>query len=223
MSGRTFFGFILLILGVAFLLDELQIIQFGELLSTYWPLIIAVIGLYNLVKKNNRPMSGLILIFIAAFFQLKKLDMLPYDIWDYFWPALLIIIGLAIIFSRNPKPKIPTYNEDKVNHFALFSGLATRNDSRQFRGGNICALFGSVDIDLKDAEITGKDAYLDLVTIFGGINIKVPEDWKVIVKGLPLFGGWENKTKLKDLDGEKDIPVLKVHCFALFGGIEIKN
>lgn len=223
MSGRIFFGFILVILGIAFLFDELQIIQFGELLSIYWPLIIIVIGLYNLIKKNNKPMSGFIFILIGVFLQLKKLNILPYDIWDYFWPVLFIVTGLAIIFPRNSKSKIPAYSEDKIDYFVVFSGLTTRNNSRHFRGGNIYALFGGADIDLTDAEIAGNDAYLDLVTAFGGINIKVPEHWKVIVKGLPLFGGWENKTKLKNMDGEKDIPVLKVHCFALFGGIEVKN
>jgi len=223
MSGRVLIGFILVILGVAFLLNELQIIQFAELIKTYWPLIIAFIGLQNLVKKPNKPQTGLILILIAAFLQLKKLDMLPDNIWEYFWPALLIIIGLAIIFSRNSNSKVPIYNDDRTNYVALFSGLTARNNSRNYMGGSICALFGGVDIDLSNAEIAAKEADMDLSAVFGGITIKVPEHWKVIVKGIPLFGGWENKTKLKVVDEGKDIPVLKVYCFALFGGIEIKN
>jgi len=37
-----------------------------------------------------------------------------------------------------------------------------------------------------------------------------------------LFGGWENKTRLKKQISTEG-PVLTVHCLALFGGAEIKN
>jgi Predicted membrane protein (DUF2154). len=223
MSGRIFFGVILIILGTVFLLDQMQIIEFGELVGVYWPIILIAIGLYHILKKNISPISGIILILIGAFFQLRELDMLPTDIWKYFWPVLLILIGLNIIFSRGSKPRIPVYSGDKIDHFVMLSGFTTRNNSHQFKGGSVVALFGGAEIDLSDAEIGENEACLDLTAVFGGIDIRVPEHWKVIANGLPLFGGWENKTKLKYMNDGEHAPVLRVRCVALFGGVEIKN
>ncbi len=67
-------------------------------------------------------------------------------------------------------------------------------------------------------------ASLDLAAAFGGVTIRVPENWKVRVSGLPLFGGWENSTKGSEVDDLDTEPwALDVKCLALFGGIEIKN
>ena len=79
-----------------------------------------------------------------------------------------------------------------------------------------------MELDLRKAEIKGRNAGIDLVAIFGGIDIKVPRHWKVEISGLPLFGGWDNKTDYTPLpDAEEKILIVK--CIAMFGGVEIKN
>jgi hypothetical protein len=63
---------------------------------------------------------------------------------------------------------------------------------------------------------------LDLAAAFGGIDIKVPNDWKVEVTGVPIFGGWTDKTHYTPQpDGREKI--LAIKCLAIFGGVEIKN
>lgn len=63
-------------------------------------------------------------------------------------------------------------------------------------------------------------AQLALTGIFGGISVTVPQNVRVEVTGIPIFGGWENKTR-QSIDDT--LPVLKVNCLAAFGGVEIKN
>ncbi|WP_058485046.1 LiaF transmembrane domain-containing protein [Defluviitalea phaphyphila] len=230
MHGKKFFGVILIILGIAFLLDELKIIEFGNLIGTYWPIILIIIGLVNILKKDSI-LSGIILVFIGILFQMKILNIF-YDIWDIFWPILLIIIGINIIFSNKFKLQKSIYNEnsnstksrfeDIIDYFTIFSGLDTKSNSQNFKGGSAIALFGGMNIDLREAKIIEERVFLDLKAIFGGIEIKVPEDWKVVAKGIPLFGAWENRTIIR-YTNQQNIPVLEVKCLALFGGIEIKN
>jgi len=43
----------------------------------------------------------------------------------------------------------------------------------------------------------------------------------VRMSGLPIFGGWDNKTRRKGDAG--DGPTLTVRCVAAFGGIELHN
>jgi hypothetical protein len=63
---------------------------------------------------------------------------------------------------------------------------------------------------------------LDLLVAFGGIDIRVPQDWKVVTTGIPIFGGWENKTESIE-NSQPEAPVLEVRCMAAFGGVEIIN
>jgi hypothetical protein len=60
---------------------------------------------------------------------------------------------------------------------------------------------------------------MDIVVAFGGVEIAVPEGWRVEVKGIPLFGGWSNKTK-GDLVGD-DAPLLSIEALVAFGGLDI--
>ncbi|MGE5315440.1 MAG: cell wall-active antibiotics response protein LiaF [Acidobacteriota bacterium] len=46
-------GLILVILGVLFLLDTLDIAHFGQLISTWWPLILILIGINILTKQRH--------------------------------------------------------------------------------------------------------------------------------------------------------------------------
>ena len=66
------------------------------------------------------------------------------------------------------------------------------------------------------------DAELDVFTAFGGTEIFVPYGWKVEMRGLPLFGGFENATK-NDRDLPEDAPVLSVDATALFGAVAVKH
>lgn len=222
MHGRTFVGTILVLLGAGFLLDNLEIIQFSASISIYWPVILIVIGANQLLTKGHSVISGTVLILAGLFFSLRNLGLLPVDIGSYFWPALLIITGLLVIFGRLRYNGVPMSKDDSLNHFVVFSGLESKCISKGFKGGRATALFGGIDLDFRDADLGKEGAVLELTAVFGGINIKVPDHWKVVVTGTPIFGGWENKTKTP-ADLAESQPTLSVRCFPLFGGIEIAN
>jgi len=55
--------------------------------------------------------------------------------------------------------------------------------------------------------------------MWGGIEIKVPEDWVVVNFGTAILGGFENKTR--PLPGASKR--LVVTGTAIMGGVEVKN
>lgn len=56
-SGRVFWGGIMILFGVLFLLDNLRMLDFGEVVSNFWPLILVAIGIKMLVsRKRHEPM-----------------------------------------------------------------------------------------------------------------------------------------------------------------------
>jgi len=219
VNTRLIYGLFIVIIGILFLLDSLSILSSGDILSTYWPIFLIVVGLTNLIDRSNSSLFGFILIVVGIFYQLKLLEFININIWDFIWPVILIMVGLWLIF---PKRKKKPLNVNSLKNTVIFGGGDIKNDSQNFQGGEVTAIIGGLDIDLRDSDIVGNEpVILDAFVAFGGMDIKVPDNWIVDIKGIPLFGGWDNKRKASspEINNPK---ILTVKCFILFGGLEIK-
>ena len=82
----------------------------------------------------------------------------------------------------------PGNAESMIWQWAFFGGSRRAVGTDDFRGGEAMAVFGGVNIDLRKAQIKNNQAVLDCTALFGGIDIKVPEDWVVILRGNAVFG-----------------------------------
>lgn len=101
MKKRNTLGFILILLGVVFLLDTLGYLEFGLMFDKYWPMALIILGIVNLFRERSGKVFSLLLILVGSFLQLDRLDIFLIDIWDLFVPALLIVGGLGIIINRD--------------------------------------------------------------------------------------------------------------------------
>jgi len=193
----------------------------------WWPLILIGAGVNQLSRGPVSKTSGIALVVIGALFQMRTLHIITVSLVRFFWPAIIIAIGVSMLMPRTLKKENYEFsksevNEDVVDNLALFSGMKSRNVSKNFRGGSLVALFGGIELDLRDAYILNTGARIDVTAAFGGVNIIVPPEWKVVVKGIPAFGGWSNKTRGKNYVNP-EAPVLTLQCFVAFGGVDIKN
>ena len=137
-------------------------------------------------------------------------------------PGIFVIIGLSIIFNEGIKGKIADkVKEGKKNGLeditATFGGQKTVKDNEEFKGANLDAVFGAVELDLRKANIE-KEAVIKASAIFGGIEIYVPQDVNVKVKATPIFGGVSNKTS----SNENNQKTIYIEAFCMFGGVDIK-
>lgn len=222
MTGRRFVGAILVVLGAGLILNRLGIIEdFSAIVVTWWPiaLILGSVGQMLSMKRVN--WGGIIVMFIGASLLLRNLNIVDVSLYKLIWPVILILVGISLISTRRfdfNRGRIS--GDDTINYFVMFSGIDERIATRAFKGGTVTALFGGSEIDLRDSDLDPEGAYLEVVAAFGGVNIRVPEDWSIVITGLPIFGGWTNNTRLRDASpGEPK--TLKVKCVAVFGGMEI--
>ena len=81
-----------------------------------------------------------------------------------------------------------------LHEYCIFTGGKRRIVTNNFRGGEIVAVFGGVEVDLRAAQLGGDEAVVDITAAFGGCNIKVPTNWYVEMRGVAAFGGYSNKT-----------------------------
>ncbi len=107
-----------------------------------------------------------------------------------------------------------------INEAAVFGG-GDRRYSGEFEGGRISAVFGGYRIDLSESQMKGDAAYLHVSVVFGGVNLRIPPEWDLVLRGVPVFGGYSDQTRHPQKGpGTKTLYILGG---AVFGGVEVKN
>jgi len=222
MSRKSWIGVFLIILGIGFVLQQAGLWQFTNIFATGWPIILIIIGIIQLLNRNRTSsVSGL--MFIAAGGLLFLNQFVEFNIYQYTWPIILIFSGLVFIFSKSvSKRKKPVNTEDFLDVLVIFSGSETEPQSDRFTDGTATAIFGGAKIDLRGAIVPQEGAVLELTAVFGGIDIRIPDNVRVDISGTPLFGGWENKTK-RHVENRETTPILKIDCTTIFGGVTIRD
>ena len=138
--------------------------------------------------------------------------------------ALLIFmlgawVGLAAgaKFARRAVPSRGDEDSDELSLVAVFDGIELKSRAKAFRGGSMLAWFGGIEVDLRDAELA-PGARLSAHTLFGGIEIKTPPNWRVESNVKALAGGVDDRDAAQD---NPDAPVLTLEGIAVFGGIDV--
>lgn len=221
MSFRAIAGTGLVLIGAGFMLDQLDLIEFGPLLATWWPLILVAIGVLQLATNSVPVPAGVFVILLGALFQIDRLDILDISLGQLIWPFILIVAGGYMLLSRGGG-LTREIADDALDSLVIFGGVERQVTAQSFQSGSAMSLFGGSEIDFRGARLNPDGAVLDVVAAFGGVEVIVPDDWKVNMSGLPIFGAWSNKTRLRD---EKSVgaPQLNVRCVAAFGGIDVHN
>ena len=104
---------------------------------------------------------------------------------------------------------------------AVFGGVDRHISETDFHGAQCTAVFGGCKIDLRDAQIEGREAVLDTYAIFGGVEVRVPDDWEVVNHNLALFGG-VNDQRRRSTNGPY-AKTLILNGATIFGGLTVKD
>jgi len=224
-SSQVILGLLVIGMGVLFLLDNLDIFDFRDAIG-FWPLAFIVAGAAVLFGDGPRSgnATGAVLIAVGALMILGRLGVLRIS-WGMVWPLVLIALGGLILFrtlgpGRTARPAVAdgASPDEVVDVVAILGAVERRIAVPDFRGGEITAVMGGCALDLRQASIV-KEAVLDVFTIWGGINIKVPPDWTVVWTGTALMGGFADKTASAPEQGKR----LVIRGYAIMGGVEVRN
>ncbi len=218
IKQRNWTGLVLVILGLVFLLKNLHILPLPSYFFT-WKTLLIVIGVVGISLGKKEAYIPLI---IGASF-LVIYDILGMSFFSFrdLWPIVLILIGLSILM-RHRKNQVPIGEESRqIDGMAIFSSFEKKVTSQDFIGGNATAIFGGIDIDMKQASLSEESNTIDLFTLFGGAVFKIPTDWTINISQLTVvFGGFEDQRHTSKTDPNK---VLHIKGLILFGGGELKN
>ena len=191
--GNILWGIVLIIIGLIVGGNALGITNIDIFFDGWWTLFIIIPCFIGLFKEREKT-GNIIGILIGIALLLCCQDILNFDmIWKLAFPLILIIIGISFIFKDTFDYKlskeIKKLNEKKVNsdeYCATFSGQNLKFDGEKFTGTNLTAVFGGIKCDLKNA-IIENDVVINCSSIFGGIEIYVPDNIKLKIKSSHLL------------------------------------
>jgi hypothetical protein len=227
LTGRLIFGFFVIALGVLFTLANLGMLEAGEVLR-WWPAVLVAYGVSRLAGLYCRQklVIGAVFTFVGTLLLLREAGLQAPDPWD-FWPVLLVAVGFSMVVGTLRRTRIadlpvaPGAEDDSAfSTFVMWSGIERKVGSPDLRGGDVTAIMGGAEIDLRQAKMPGGRAVVDVRVLWGGVELFVPEDWKVTVEALPLLAGIEDATRAPAGEARGH---LIVKGLVLMGGVEIKN
>ena len=159
-----------------------------------------------------------------------------------------IIIGIGLVFILRPKNRHyrvgafdnqdrmaqtaedasitfdKDYTGDKrdfIDTTSIFGGIKKIVLSKNFKGGELVNFMGGSEINLTQADFSGR-IRTETTNVFGGTKLVVPPTWDVQSEVVAIFGGVDDKRQLigTGVDPNK---VLIIEGTCIFGGIEIRS
>lgn len=191
-------------------------VELVDLLRTWWPLAVIGLGVVGLMSAPRAWLGPAVIILVGVILQVNRLGWLRMSLWELLLPLALLVAGIGLI-SRGVAP--PSADPDVLSSTVILGGTNPRSSSQAFRGGAFTAILGGIEVDLRSAAIVGV-AEVSVFTFWGGVEIKVPPTWRITVSGLPVLGGWEDKT-VQPVD--PDAPHLVVNVTAIMAGVEVRH
>jgi len=225
--GKLVFGIIVAILGVLFTLENFGLAEVRHV-EKLWPLILVAVGVSHLAQNwRTRPFGGALLVVLGVVFLLRNYGLIHISLRKLL-PLLLVVLGIRLVFGalggradRWEKAHGAPADDSWIRGFVAFGGLERRIVSPGFRGGDLGAFCGGWELDLSKAGLSGGPATIDVFAWWGGGEIRVPENWNVVVKVLPILGGVGDETRHPAPGTEAG--TLVVTGTVVMGGVEIKN
>lgn len=124
-----------------------------------------------------------------------------------------------IAASEAPHPRLVEQRPARSSALALFGSAHRSGRWTMPTQLNAAALFGSVEIDLREAQL-GPDSELNAIAVFGSVEILVPPDVEVEVEGVGILGSFEDRS---DSPEPGSTPRIRVTGLALLGSVEVRT
>lgn len=220
--GDFLWGAFFIALGLIIGLNAMGITDINIFFDGWWTLFIIVPCFIGLFKEEEK-LGNLIGLTIGIVLLAGVQGFVSFDmIGKLIFPIILVAIGLGIIFKGFIKSsiteKIKSVNKNNLESYcATFSEQNVNMSGVDFKGANLDAVFGSIKLDLSEANIS-EDRVIHATAIFGGIDIKVPQNVNVKVKSSSIFGEVKNKANYKN----ENAPTIYINGTGIFGGVEVK-
>jgi predicted membrane protein len=203
---KIMFGLLIALAGAVMLLFNTGVLPY-EMKAYFfnWPLFFIGLGLINFADRRSW-FIGFVFTLVGGLAYLHKFYN-HFEVENFIFPILLIALGLYIVLKRLITPakikkmerddakstRFTSTSDEYIDETNIFSGSERIFTGEQFKGGSITNVFGGSELDLTKTILAPGKNILEINSVFGGVNLYVPHDWKVTVKVNAVLGAFEDK------------------------------
>ena len=239
LGGRFFFGALVVVVGILFLLNSTGVANLDGVLD-WWPSLIVLYGAWRLIANRFRSLFWpILLIAVGVFFQLGELGF-DIDLSDY-WPVALIAAGILILSGgirrQNRRRRRSTTGsnsatiidvdvstsqdaDDDTLHAVV--GSQDRVISGDFQSGSINVVMGSGTLDMRYARIVDKPATLEVSIVMSDVKVRVPAEWNVRIANSATMGDAKDTRPDSSITTD-DSPDLIISGSVTMGSLQITD
>ena len=220
---KSFFGSVVLFIGVYFLLKREFDLDLG-LDQFLWPVGLIALGIYLILhkKQENKALEE-----VRKNWESSRKKKAEATNTEKIESAEVVDDATA---PHEEPTKAPdsgfvratgTAFMDRINESVIFSGVNRKLMTKDFQGGKATVIFGGLNLDLTQVDFAGI-VTLDLGAGFGGVKLLVPPHWDVRTEVSNIAAGLEDKRMFRE-GGVDTNKVLILKGTLLFSGLEIKS
>jgi hypothetical protein len=133
--------------------------------------------------------------------------------------VLFAILGAALaakfLLDSNADP-----SSEEIDLVNVLGGMSLTPTADPFYGGKVTTIIGGTAIDLREATPAPTGIDIDAFVLVGGLDLIVPDGWKVVFRGTTIAGGFDDATGPAPDD---DAPQLRVGGVVAIGGTRVTN
>ncbi|MEU9342909.1 DUF1707 domain-containing protein [Streptomyces sp. NPDC048278] len=104
---------------------------------------------------------------------------------------------------------------------AVMSGFQRKGRWTVPRRFTSFAFWGGGEIDLREANFADGEVVINCIAIMGGMSVIVPPGVEVVMRGIGIMGGFDEREH--DMSPDPDAPRVVVTGFAFWGGVEVAH
>jgi len=136
------------------------------------------------------------------------------------WIASMVAGAVAALQARRRIGPTSPESADDIVASAIFGPLDYHSTATNLRGGTLELWYGGGVLDLRDATLAPEGATLNVKVVFGGGQVLVPAEWRVVtaVSGL---GGIQDVRAAKGYAA--DAPTLTIAGTLIGGGFAVQS
>ncbi len=105
---------------------------------------------------------------------------------------------------------------------AIFGGASRKGKWNVEPKMAAVTIFGGASFDFRDVQLPQQEIALHCTSVFGGVDIVVPPEMRVIDSGIALFGGRDTDSGSAE-SGDPHAPVLRLTGLTLFSGLSVRH
>jgi len=225
-TGRLFLGLGLVMFGLLWTLQSLNWRPADELVH-WWPLLLVGYGVASLTGWGGaRSLSrGLFFTCLGTVLVLAHLVHISVG-FGVVWALLVLFAGVMLLrrsflpLQGDVTPGV-TGTDEPLKMYAIMGASIRRATGNAPSRGELFAMMGGIELDLRQVVPPQGPIVLEVFACAGGVEVIVPETWRVHSDIVPIAGAVEDRTTRSGQGAAET--TLELRGTVVMGGVVVRN